>query len=191
MDQAPPNEWTKLTYHDPEKVLKGLREIEPFFIQNAPNEKIRTLRTQTLKPHLEGRQGALFCLGLSKVVGEKIHFARHEQADYDIVTMFKHENELVFTPVQLKELVPEKLNPTATFEAELEKLSRKYVRSTNLVVAFHLNRRGRFDADKVRIPKLNISELWVFGAQSPDQRQWFLIGDLLKNASLSTFEYPI
>ncbi len=182
-------EWDKLTYHDPELVLKGFRDIEPFFIQHAPNDKIKHLRTQKLRPHHEGREAALFCHGLASLIGSKVYFARHEAMDYDIVTMFKSGDELHFAPVQLKELVPEDLNPTATFEVELKKLE-KYTDSKGLIVAFHLNRKGQFDLSKLSIPKLGISQLWVFGAETADREKWFLIGDLLKEPQKISFSYP-
>jgi hypothetical protein len=147
MDQVRLNQWKNVKFHDPEHILTEFAKVAPIFVNHAPNEKVRTLRTKMLQPHLQGRQGALFCYGMQSFVGSKVYFARHEGEDYDIVTMYERNREIHHTPVQLKELVPEALNPKATLQAEIEKL-KKYPKGP--VVAVHLNRRMRIDLTQLK-----------------------------------------
>jgi hypothetical protein len=95
----------------------------------------------------------------------------------------------VFTPVQIKELAPPDVNPTASIEDELEKL-KKYVSSSDLVVAMHINRPISLDFATLKIPRLTIGQLWFFGALHPNQEEWVLYGDALKNPRSYVFRYP-
>jgi hypothetical protein len=46
----------------------------------------------------------------------QVDFASVEHDDYDAVIRWRHSNEVFFTPIQLKEYVPERLYPEATLE---------------------------------------------------------------------------
>ena len=183
-------EWQKLKYLDPELILRGLRNIaltQP--LHTLPYE-VRTLRRRDLRPYGEGRQAALFCYGMSKVFGRHVSFAQAEKSDYDIVARYVDGGTIRYVPVQLKELVPASVNPSADLQVELDKIS-KYADCRDLVVAFHLNGDRRMEFSELRVPRESIAELWFFGARAPDQRKWLLIGDMLKEERYwHEFEYP-
>ena len=150
-----------------------------------------SLRTRELRPFGEGRQAALFCYGMSKRLGAPVSFAQLEDQDHDIVARFVADGEVNYVPVQLKEWVPAKLNPSATLESELGKLE-KYVDSERLVVAFHLNRDATVDFSSLKIPVLRIGALYFYGATDPTQKEWWLIGNLLKDGPMAhKFTYPL
>lgn len=117
-------------------------------------------------------------------------FARPEKEnlDYDAVIRWQHADERNFTPLQLKEFVPGDVNDTATLDEIFEGLTR-YRDSSDVTVAIFLNRRFRLE--QFSWPRLNFGGLYLYGATSPDQSEWFLLGDLLsEHASLSKFSLP-
>lgn len=182
-------EWGNLEYHDPEFVLRELRKIEIKFADLPIDPKIRNLRTNKLKNEREGREAALFCIGISKYMGKKVAFSPTESSDYDFVVCWMDEDTMNYTAVQLKELVPEHLNPVVELNDLILKL-KKYQDSKRLIVAIHLNRQVHVDFDSLNIPKLNLAGLYTFGATSQDQNNWVLHGDFLSNFQEIPFEYP-
>ncbi|MBZ0165349.1 MAG: hypothetical protein K8I00_00980 [Candidatus Omnitrophica bacterium] len=190
MDNIQINEWKLLGYHDPQDALRRIAEIQLIIAKSSFDDKTKTLRTNHLKPHKEGREAALFCHGLGKaVLNRKVYFSLYEKDDYDFVTCWQDQTTLVYTPVQLKEVVPRDLNPETTLNEEIAKLS-KYTDSANLVVAMFLNRTGRLKIGDIIVPGLNIGELRLFGFTSKDQSKWFLLGDLLGDRRYFEFDYP-
>jgi hypothetical protein len=87
-------EWEKLKYHDPGKVLVQFRKIEMIPDLQALPEKVRSLITNKLKFHKQGREAALFCYGLGHLLKSNIHFANYERADYDFITYWKDGDDL-------------------------------------------------------------------------------------------------
>jgi hypothetical protein len=115
-------------------------------------------------------------------------FASVEHADYDAVVRWRRQNEQFFTPIQLKEYVPAKLNSEAMLEALLEGLSR-YSSSSDLVVVVYLNRRFRLVLGPVYCPRLNLGGVYLIGVIAQDK--WLLVGNLLDEAAgISIFDYP-
>jgi hypothetical protein len=96
---------------------------------------------------------------------------------------------LHYCAVQLKELVPAHVNARADVVAELAKLS-KYVDARDLVVAFYVNREVHLSFPIRVHTKILVSEVWFYGATSPDRRRWMLYGDVLAGPSRYEFEYP-
>ena len=188
-DRVRINEWRKLAYHDPEEKLLRLRELQELVARSDLPPKVRNLRTRELNQTLEGRQAALFCYGLGIVLNTQVAFALHEDADHDVITTWRDEDEAHFCPLQLKELVPEKTKSDQTLEEILNGLEETYPRSKDLVVAIHINRGGTQDL-VVDASRLNLAGLWLFGASLPDQSRWFLSGDHMSNPQLYGFEYP-
>jgi len=183
--------WEKLEYHDPEFVLREFRKVEIKHAGLPVDKKVRNLRTNRLKTVREGREAALFCLGISKYMGTKVFFSPTELRDYDFVVCWQTGDTANYTAVQLKELVPEELNPVANVNDLIHRLKEKYPTSSDLIVAIHLNRTIRgLDLKNLNIPDLNLAGLYLFGATSEDQSQWALHGDFLGNPQSITFEYP-
>ncbi|MBL0085146.1 MAG: hypothetical protein IPP44_00270 [Ideonella sp.] len=144
MIRSLPREWTHYEYKDARSVLVGLRDIQRTLPLDELEYKVASLRSRELRPYLEGRQAALFCYGMGQALGTEVSFAQVEREDYDIVTRRLVGDELVYTPVQLKEWVPVRVNEQSSLQHEIDKL-QKYVDSGSLVVAFCLNREARVD----------------------------------------------
>lgn len=172
------NAWKNLRFLDPERVLIGLHDIAKMYPLNSFPYEFSSLRRRDVRHFGEGRQAALFCFAMSKVVGVPVWFAQTEASDYDIVTRFRRNDVDHYAPVQLKELVPARVNAASSLQGELDKLS-KYVDSADLIVAFHVNRDVRLEPSDLRLPRGAIAQLWLYAATAPDQSKWAAFGDLL------------
>ncbi len=100
------------------------------------------------------------------------------------------DGTLHFGPLQIKEVVPDYLNPQAAIQPIIDSLAR-YTSSPDLNVVIHLNKLLHFDPAELTIPRLPINTLWVMAAITRDQSRWALWGDLLAGERRGTeFEYP-
>ncbi|MDR8058737.1 hypothetical protein [Burkholderia cenocepacia] len=189
MDETWLREIKALEYQDSGSYLARLREIEVQVATSDLPNKVKALRTNGLKEFRELREGALFCQGISQRYGWQVFIGRGEARDYDLVARWRVDSEWYVAPIQIKEVVPPKINPKASLQLTIDALA-KYVDSRNLVVAIHMNQAGEFDPAQLRIPRLNIGELWVFFAEKPDQSVWALWGDCLSTPTYSRFTYP-
>ena len=126
---------------------------------------------------------------MSCYLEQTVNICPVEESDYDFVARWESDPDVHFAPVQLKEVVPERLNAEASIQQAIDKLA-KYPKSNNLTVAIKLNRREKFEPEKLIIPKLNIASLWIFAAITPDQSRWFLYGNMLEKPEFFFFEYP-
>lgn len=191
MAETVPHEWRSLEYLDPAEVLLRLRSLATSGLLDDLPYKVSGLRRRDLRPFLEGRQAALFCFGISRAIGAEVRFALLESADYDIVTRSRQGDTTVYVPVQLKELVPETVNPHAQLQHILDSLDRKLPDSKDLVVAIHINRDvPDLCPAELRLPR-NLGQLWLYGAKDRSQNTWYLVGDLLKDPNLvREFIYP-
>ena len=185
-----PRQWLTYKYYDPRGVLIQLREVSRRQGFSDLPEKVQRLRTRELRKFHESRQAAIFCYGLSQaVVGTTVRLAPVESDDYDCIAHREVNGVSVFTPVQIKELAPPDLNPAATIDGELKKLT-KYASSSDLVIAMHINRPIFLDFAKLHIPQLSVGQLWFFGALQPNQEEWVLFGDALHGGRSYSFRYP-
>jgi hypothetical protein len=183
--------WEKLKYLDPAKVLPKLRKIQLMVADSNLPARIKNLRTNLLKKHNERRQTALFCYGMGKVLGSTVVFCPVEDSDYDAIARWCKEDTIHYAPLQIKEVVPESLNPSTDLNKEILKLKQKYSCSSDTVFVMHLNRAGRFDLKELDIPRLTVGQLWIFGTTKPTQEAWFLAGDLLNKPKIYLFTYPL
>jgi hypothetical protein len=184
-----PREWQVLQYRDPRTVLLKFDQFEGQIAdQNLP-EDVRSLRVRSLRAAQYLRQAALFCYGMSHTSRLRVEFALFEDRDIDCVTRWMDGDTLHFCAVQLKELVPAHLNASADIVAELAKLS-KYADARDLVVAFYVNREVHLSFPMFVPAKIGVSEVWFYGATSPDRRHWMLYGDVLATPTRYEFEYP-
>jgi hypothetical protein len=182
--------WETYEYHDPRKVLIKLGYVQNLVAVSDLPDKTKNLRNKNQEKYLEGRQAALFCYGIGEAfLKTQVYFALVEDSDYDCVALRNEKGNPVYTPIQLKELVPESLNSSMSLEEELQKL-KKYVTSDDLVIALHVNRAGKLEFPKIHVPELNVAEVWLFGSKSAGQSRWFLYGDLLNNPHFFEFSYP-
>lgn len=184
------NEWETYEYLDSREVLIKLGHIQNPIANSDLQDKTKNLRDRDQEKYLEGRQAALFCYGIGYAfLKTQVYFTLVDDSDYDCVALRSRNGKAVYTPIQLKELVPESLNSSTSLEKELQKL-RKYVTSDDLVIALHVNRAGKLEFPKINVPELNVAEVWLFGSKCPYQSRWFLYGDLLNNPSFFEFAYP-
>lgn len=185
--------FSKLKYGSPHGFLKRLRELEYEVAASPTPERIKTLRTNGLKPEREMLDAALFCVGRSHVLETEVRFAPVEDQDHDFVATWRANDTQHYCPVQLKEVAPLHLNPNASVQGVLDKLT-KYADSSDVAVAIKFNQRGRFDPAAIRIPdNLAIGTLWVFGATNEDQSEFALWGDFLATGAETMgirFPYP-
>jgi hypothetical protein len=184
----------RLEYRDPRIFLRGLRPLHEAAAASNLSRKVRTLRTHELKPWREAREACLFAVGMSELLGREVWVAKSEAQDYDSVTRVEDaDGNVMYCPLQIKELVPHYLNPTAELQPIIDGLWR-YGTAPNLAVAVHVNRQITFDPSALRIPRnIKVGSLWAFMALSPDQfGEWGLWGNLLTPAESQghKFRYP-
>jgi hypothetical protein len=179
-----------LQYHDPREVLVKLRAIELTLAGRTDvPDAVKHLRTQDLKPLRELREACLFCYGWSQIDGRDLHVAHAESQDYDAVASWFSDEQLLFAPLQIKEVVPQHLNAHTSVPAIIDKLT-KYTSSQDLTVVIHLNRRTSFSLAELVVPPLKIAALWVFGALDAQQTRWMIWGNLLEAPQWREFRYP-
>ena len=195
MENVRLRQFAKLAYGDPRGFLAALRNVEWAVAASATPERIKTLRTQGLKPEREMRDAAIFCVGISERIGFDVRFAPVENQDFDfIATWFDGDATRHYCPVQLKEVAPPHLNAGATFQAVVDSLTR-YADSADVTVAIKINRPGRFDPAELKLPaNLRIGGLWIFASLSADQSEFGLWGDFLSRTDAprgTRFSYPL
>jgi len=180
--------WGTLTYHDPARILRELRALE-HELASIEDEKVRRLRTPTLKKYREWRDAALFTYGMSVAQERPMGYATEESDDYDFVVAWIQDDQQHFCPVQIKELVPADLNPRATLQDLIVNLPN-YSPGTDTVLAVKLNRRGKMDLRAITMPVIPFKQLWFFWTASPHGNRWNIYGDALKEPGQATFDYP-
>lgn len=187
-----PREWLELRYHDPVRILLGLRRLDHAISRTDTPVTVRRLRTNALKPYREGRQAALFCLGLSRRLGRPIRFALQKPLDdaADAIGLVDDQGNAVFLPIQLKELPPHYANATLSLQDLLTSVGKKFAGTGDTILAIHINRRAQIVISDLNLPT-NFAEIWLFGSSDETQDKWFLIGDLLTAGGLtSEFTHP-
>ena len=195
MESVRLRQFAKLAYGDPRGFLAALRNLEWAVATSPTPERIKTLRTQGLKPKREMRDAAIFCVGISERIGFDVRFAPVEDQDFDfIATWFDGDAARHYCPVQLKEVAPPHLNAGATIQAVVDSLTH-YADSADVTVAIKLNRPSRFDPAELNLPaNLRIGGLWIFASLSADQSEFGLWGDFLSRTDAprgTRFSYPL
>lgn len=188
----PTKNFACLKYKNARSWLRAISDIESktAFLQMKP--KVRSLRTNKLRKWKQSREVALFCEGISQRYNRSIDIAIDEDSDYDCVAKWRDQDIEYFTPIQLKEFVPAKLNYEQKLQDIISSLPAHYPDSKELTVAIYINRKTKIDFNSINIPKnLKIKELWFFGSVSQDKTKWFLYGDFLKDPCLTYFYHPI
>jgi hypothetical protein len=190
MTTAVPRTWLHLNYADPGQVLSDLRRVSETYPLEEYDYRVQSLRTRDLREAHESRQAALFAFGLGVALNAPVQYAHSEEQDYDAVVRYQLASGVSYLPVQLKEWVPDFLNPNATLQSELDKLA-KYVDSADLAVALYLNRDTTIEMQDLKLPQGTVGGLWFFGGFEPTQEKWFIYGNLLvSGAQRHEFLYP-
>ena len=188
-------EFGKLEYGDPRGFLAELRKFEVAIAASPTPERIKTLRTQGLKPEREMRDAAIFCVGISERIGFDVRFAPVEKQDFDFIATWLDDDAIRhYCPVQLKEVAPPHLNMNANIQAVIDGLIR-YRDSADLTVAIKLNQPVRFNPTELKLTgDLRIGGLWIFASLSADQSEFGLWGDFLSKTDGprdTKFSYPL
>lgn len=175
-------EWSQLGFRDPEELICKFNSLEKLVADSSIPDREKTLRTNELKTIRETRQAALFALGLRKWAGNpSVEIATTEDSDYDAVFRRRDDDLISYTPVQLKEVVPERWNKAASIDSILKKLV-VLQSSGDLVVGIHHSRATNDEKLDVAVPNgLNLAGLFVFGSVSSDRSEWMIAGDLTKD----------
>jgi len=184
-----PREWISYKYYDPRVILPKLQPLRLRLNMSDTPDKVRNLRTNKLKDVREAWDAAIFCYLISRAIGIDIYFSKEEKSDYDTVFRWDDGQSLCFAPVQMKELVPEYTNPTATLDSIIVSL-RKYTNSPDLIIGIKLNRQIQIDLSQINCNELCVGEIWCFGATTPDESRWGLFGNFLAEAKKYDYELP-
>ncbi len=190
MDNAEINRLAKLQYYDPLYALPALRELqrEVSGVRGIP-DSIRNLRTRGLKRERELWMAFLLAYGLRGRAGRPFLLADDEESDHDVVLATVQNDLPLFFPVQLKEVVPEDLNPTASVQNVIDTaISKRSYRDT--LLAIKITQNYRFDPFGLVVPPFSFAGIWIFGAISPDQSRWSLWGDFIDDRFGTIFEVP-
>lgn len=190
-DQIRLREWSRLRFRDPEELIRRFNWLEKNVADYAIPDRAKALRTNELKSIRETRQAALFALGLRKWSGNpSVEIAASEASDYDAVFRRRDDDLTSYTPVQLKEVVPERWNRKASIDSILKKLVQLQS-SGDLIVGIHHTRATNDGRLEVSVPSgLNLAGLFVFGSVSSDRSEWMIAGDFTKN-QVSLVHYTV
>lgn len=190
VDRATRMLFESLKWRDPRTDLVELGRLQGRLAKEGQPPALDDLRNHQLKQYLEQRQAALFAYFISSaVLKAPIAYAMKEAEDYDCILWWKLQSKSCYTPVQLKEIVPPRINARASIETELSKLS-KYASTSETIAAFHVNQTGPLDFTEVKAPRTGLNGIWLYAALSPDQSSWFLYGDLLKRRNGYEITWP-
>jgi hypothetical protein len=74
------------------------------------------------------REGCIFCHGMGVILGREFLVAQAEEQDYDVVARWDGMDTVHFVPIQIKEVVPAHLNPTASVQAVVDGLRSTPIR---------------------------------------------------------------
>jgi hypothetical protein len=160
--------------------------------------EVKRRRAIPSKRERELAEACLFCHGLScrmerqvLVIDDRGDVDDHD--DYDFVALFEDDSNERFCPIQLKEVVPKRLNPDPhlSVQSVIDGLA-KYAPRGDLSVAIRVNRTIDLDLDKITMPPLRIKALWIYGAASLDGSRWVIYGNPIEpEPNLSWFfDYP-
>jgi hypothetical protein len=191
-DQIRLREWSGLAFHDPEELIRKFNALESLVAGSSIQDSEKALRTSKLKIIRETRQAALFALGLRKWAGNaSLEIAVTEDSDYDAVFRRRDNDLMNYTPIQLKEVVPQRWNKNASIDSILQKLVALQS-SRDLVVGIHHTRATNDRNLEFTVPKgLYLAGIFVFGSVSNDRSEWMIAGDLTKDApSIVNYSVP-
>lgn len=142
----------------------------------------RMWRTRPQRRFLTLRQAAIFCYGRKCTQpDDRWAFAQWPDEDSPIDVVCRRTTPAGaehFEFVQLKEVVPEELNPDATLQDVLDGVAARYRRADGITVAVNLNQSVTTDLTALRIPALPGATLWLYGLAG-EPNLCFLVGDLL------------
>jgi hypothetical protein len=184
-----PRAWQRFEYFDAREVLIRLAQIEGRLLRGDGDGQAAPPQAPGSGSYGVRRLAALFCYGMSRLIGRPVAYAPVESRDFDCVARWMIDETPHYLPVQIKELLPGERDPIGSFNAELASMSKRDT-SPQLCVAIYMNRQLRLDPASLNVPELALAELWAFGAVVPDKSRWMLWGNLLSSPTTIEFAYP-
>lgn len=181
--------WAKLKYINPTKLLLGMHAMFDASGLKKYKRASDILLDRRAREISEDRRCAIFCYGVGQVSGTEILFSPYEHADYDYVGAFKHNGRTYTFPIQLKQLVPDRLNMATRLQREISKLG-KYADAKDLVVAFHINRKIHVKPQELDVSNIKVKELWLYGCLRDQGSSWLLFGNLM-SASPHAYKFQL
>jgi hypothetical protein len=185
-----------LDYIGPRKALLVLTIHQDQVMSQQPHlpKHVQNWRTNKLQPELHRRQAALFCFGRKCMEAtDKWALAAWPDQNSEIDYVFrqtKPDGEVRFEFVQLKELVPDEIDPEQSLQDLLDKLPKKYPSAGGLTIAIHLHRNTTTKVSDLKKPHLPGGSLWLFGLGGKPPHNALLFGDWLKTPSIVYFTHP-
>lgn len=175
VDKIAWRKWRKLDWRHPQLDLYALGVLQGNLEKQGFHPTTDTLRQRDLKQSLEQKQAALFSYFIGhSVLRSPIKYALCEDEDFDCVLRWIGDGEKRCAPVQLKEIVPPHVNPTATIDGELAKLN-KYSTSGNTIVAVHVNQQGLIEYSAIKKPQTSVGEIGFTQRLLPTNRSGFFM----------------
>lgn len=181
--------WIKLNYKSPKNWLMELDKLEKEVVPRVVRTRPRLLN----KWANEARQAGIFSYGMELLVGKTIGFAMNdvENSEVDFVAIFSEGDTANFVPIQLKEWVPENVNPNQSLEHIYSKL-RSYSNQTDLTIAIYVCRDVNLKFEEIKLLGTQFAGVWIFGSCSQDKSKWFISGDIQQdNPEYFEFDYPM
>jgi hypothetical protein len=130
----------------------------------------RRWRSGLFRKHHEERQAALFVFGLNCQAPNFLwEYSMREADDYDFAVRCRpldSDGPITYEGVQLKEFVPAEINPATSLQAVIDGLTKYCAKpdQRNLVVAICINRLSLINLADLRLPQLEIRQLWLYGS---------------------------
>lgn len=190
VDKIQWRKWSALEWRNPQLDLYALGILQAKLEATGIFPTTDSLRQRQMREHLERKQAALFAFFVShSVLRSPVQYALYEDEDFDCLIQWIADGKKYCAQVQLKEVVPPNVNPTATLDAELLKLG-KYITSSHSIIAIHLNQTGWVNYSAIKKPEAAVGEIWLYSSITADQSRWFLYGDLLHFARGYEISWP-
>lgn len=184
------SQYSNLTYVDPKKgvwkalydsVMKSLLSRNPSSRRRRPESKVE----------LEYRQAALFAFGrasLARDVSLRFAMVQDQHDSVDTILRFGSEpGSFSYEHVQLKELVPNTVDPKQTLNGLLGSIRQRYCSGEKLTIAVHMNRDHATTLGPLQTHLSGVT-FWLFGLSG--RNHGFIVRDPFAQFSVHEFEIP-
>lgn len=148
-------------YENPKALLGKILPTVEAILKQTDQAKFLTDRQK--KKYLEKYQAAFLAFMVGQSVGSRatVTVCTEEDDDFDcVIKAIEPDGKTVFRPFQLKQLPSHQVNQHVEIQTEVDKL-KKY--SSDLAVAFWINRDIKIELSQLRLAGLKIQQLWFFG----------------------------
>lgn len=183
------NGFANLVYIEPKR---GVWRAMQNSVRHSISSSVRSLRARRpeTKPELEFRQSALFALARASLAGDAtLKFSMVPEVDDSVDTVFRTGSDPYrYECIQLKEIVPDDVDPQQTLESLLESLRRRYGTRETLTIAIHLNRDFVTTLGSTATASLPAITFWLFGLCG--RNRGFVARDPFATFEVHEFDIP-